>query len=97
MMAFKRSKSTQENFVEFQPETKTLIRKFESFLIKLYEKNVNFLKKNAEVKDCCAITPIYIYICTNIPLYIHIYIYIYIYIYTYVCICVHTCIYTYIC
>ena len=40
MMAYKRSENSQDNFGkfihQFQPETKTLIRKIERILIKLY-------------------------------------------------------------
>ena len=42
MMAYERSESNQDNFGkfihQFQPETKTLIRKLEKILIKLYKK-----------------------------------------------------------
>ena len=42
MMAYERSESTRGNFGKFiqQPETKTLIKKLERILIKLYWKNV---------------------------------------------------------
>ena len=47
MMAYKGSKSTRDNFGkfihQFQPETKTLIRKLERILIKLYRQNVSLL------------------------------------------------------
>ena len=47
MMAFEESKSAQYNFDklihQFQPETKTLIRKLERTLIKLYRQNVSLL------------------------------------------------------
>ena len=43
-MAFGRPESTQDNFGkfihQFQPETYTLIRKFERILMKLYRQNV---------------------------------------------------------
>ena len=71
MMAYKRSKRVRDNFskfiYQFQPETKTLIRKLERILIKLYRQNVSLL---------------FIQTCLNerlLPTYIYIYIYIYIY------------------
>ena len=46
-MAYERSESSRDNFGEFihqfQPETKTLIRKLERILIKLYRQNVSLL------------------------------------------------------
>ena len=51
MMAYKRSESTWDNFGkfihQFQPEIKTLIRKLESILIKLYRQNVSLLFNQA--------------------------------------------------
>ena len=47
MMADKRSERTRDNYAkfihQFQPETKTLIRKLERILIKLYRQNVSLL------------------------------------------------------
>ena len=47
MMVYEGSKSTRDNFGKFihkfQPETKTLIRKLERILIKLYRQNVTLL------------------------------------------------------
>ena len=47
MMAYKGSESARDNFGkfihQFQPETKTLIRKLEKILIKLYNQNVSLL------------------------------------------------------
>ena len=47
IMAYKGSESAQDNFGkfihQFQPETKTLIRKLERILIKLYKQNVSLL------------------------------------------------------
>ena len=44
MMAYEKSERAQNNFGKFirkfQPETETLIRNFESILIKLYRQNV---------------------------------------------------------
>ena len=46
-MAYERSKSARDNFGkfihQFQPETKTLIRKLERILINLYRQNVSLL------------------------------------------------------
>ena len=43
-MAYERSESARDNFgkfiLQFQPETKILIRKLERILIKLYTQNV---------------------------------------------------------
>ena len=45
MMFYEKFESTQDNFgkfiYQFQPETKTLIRKLEMILIKLYRQNVS--------------------------------------------------------
>ena len=64
MMAYERSESARDNFSrfihQFQPETKTLIRKFERILIKLYGHNVSLLFNQ---------------ICLYIYIYIYIYIY----------------------
>ena len=47
MMTYKRSESACDNFGkfihQFQPETKTLIRKLERILIKLYRQNVSII------------------------------------------------------
>ena len=47
MMAYEGSESTQDNFgkfiYQFQPETKTFIRKLERILIKLYTQNLSLL------------------------------------------------------
>ena len=47
MMAYERSESAQDNFGkfihQFQSETKAVIRKIESILIKLYRQNVSLL------------------------------------------------------
>ena len=47
MMAYERSESARDNFGkfihQFQTETKTLIRKLERILIKLYRQNVSLL------------------------------------------------------
>ena len=64
MMTYEKSESAQDNFGkfthQFQPETKTLIRKLEKILIKLYRKNVSLLSNQT---------------CLNIYIYIYIYIY----------------------
>ena len=47
MMAYEGSESTQDNFgkfiYQFQPETKTLIRKLERILNELYRQNLSLL------------------------------------------------------
>ena len=90
MMAYEMSKSVWDNFGkfihQFQPETKTLIRKLERILIKLYRQSVSLLFNQ---------TCLYIYI------YIYIYIYTHTHTHTctYKKICIkhtHICMHTYI-
>ena len=76
VMAYEGSESARDNFgrfiYQFQPETKTLSRKLERILNKLYRQNLS-LSFNE--------------ICLNerrLPNYIYIYIYIYIYTYTHI-------------
>ena len=77
MMAYKRSESTQDNFGkfihQFQPKTKTFIRKLERILIKSYRKMVSLLFNQTH---------------SNIYIHIHIYIYIYMCVCVCVCVCV---------
>ena len=61
---------------QFQPETKTLIRKLERILIRLYRQNVSLLFDQACLNE--GLQPDY----THTHTHTHIYIYIYIYIYT---------------
>ena len=97
MIAYESSESTRKNFGKFihkfQPETKTLIRKLERILIKLYWQNVSSL-----LIQTSHINITYIYRPKDIYMYIyirHIYIYIYIYLYMYRRIYICMCIYTY--
>ena len=76
MMTYERFENAWDNFDkffhQFQPETKTLIRKLEGILIKLYRQNVSLLFNQ---------------ICLNerlLPNHTHTHIYIYIYIYIYI-------------
>ena len=66
MMSYERSESARDNFGkfihQFQPETKTLIRKLERILIKSYRQNVSLL-----FNQSC----FYIYIYTHTPTYPH--------------------------
>ena len=59
-MAYEGSKSARDNFgkfiQQFQPETKTLIRKLERIVTKLYRKNVSLLFNETSIY-------IYIYVC----------------------------------
>ena len=59
MMAYEGSESARDNFGkfihQFQPETKTLIRKLKKIIIKLYRQNVSLLFNKTLY--------IYIYIC----------------------------------
>ena len=63
MMAYEGSESARDNFGkfihQFQPETKTLIRKLERVLIKLYRQNVSLPFKETHTHTH---THIYIYI-----------------------------------
>ena len=62
MMADEGSERTRDNFGkflhQFHPETKTLIRKLERILIKLYRQNVSLL-----FNETCFYIYIYIYMC----------------------------------
>ena len=64
MMAYEGSENTWDNFGKFihlfQPETKTLIRKLERILIKLYRQNLSLLFNQTSLNIY-----IYIYIYTN--------------------------------
>ena len=61
MMAYEESESARDNFGkfinQFQPETKTLIRKLERILNKIYRENLSFL-----FNETCLNAYIYIYI-----------------------------------
>ena len=74
-----RSESDRENFGkfihQFQPDTKTLIRKLERILIKLYTQKVSLLFNQTSLTE--RLMPNHTHTHT------HIYIYIYIYIYTF--------------
>ena len=91
MMAYERSKSTQDNFgkfiQQFQPETKTFIRKLERILIKLYRQNVSLLFYQTCINE--RFLPNHTQRHTETHTHTHTYIYIYIYIpynveYTYI-------------
>ena len=85
MMAYGGSESTQDNFgkfiYQFQPETKTLIRKLERILNRLYRQNLSLLFKCLNER----LLPNYTYFKIHDPSTHHdtdtnIYIYIYIFI-----------------
>ena len=86
MMAYERSESARDNFAEFihqfQPETKTLIRKLERILTKLYRQNVSLLS----IQTCAneTLLPNYTHTITHTHTHTHTHIYIYIYIYIYI-------------
>ena len=94
MMSYEMSKNTRYNFCKFihsfQPETKTLIRKLESNLIKLYRQNVFLLFNQTCLNE--RLLPNYtyvymyirVYICLSLSIYMYIYIQIYIYILAYI-------------
>ena len=66
MMAYERSDSAQDNFGkfihQFQPETKTLIRKLERILIKLHRQNVSLSFNQTCLNERQLPNYIYIYI-----------------------------------
>ena len=70
MMANERSKSTRDNFDKFihqlQRETKTLIRKLERILIKLYKQNLSLLFNQTYLNE--GLLPNYTYISFHIYL-----------------------------
>ena len=88
MMAYEKSKRVRDNFGEFiyqfQPKTKTLIRKLEMILIKLYRQNVSFLFH----QTCLNERPLSNYAHTHtrarVHTHTHTHTYIYIYIYIYI-------------
>ena len=74
MMTYEKSESAQDNFgkfiYQFQPKTKTLIRKLERILIKLYrQKCLYYTIKHEGFLTTHTHTHTYIYVC----IYIHIY------------------------
>ena len=79
MMAYERSESARDNFGkfihQFQPETKTIIRKLERILIKLYRQNVSWLFN----QRCLNVSLLPNYAYTHTHTHTHIYIYIYIF------------------
>ena len=70
MMADEGSESTRDNFGkfinQFQPETKTLIRKLDRILNKLYRQNVYLL-----FNETCLYIYIYIYIRSKKKMFLH--------------------------
>ena len=62
MVAYERSESVRDNFgkliYQFQPKTKTLAKKLERILIKLYRQNVSLLFNQTYLNesDCCPTT-----------------------------------------
>ena len=75
-MAYERSESTRDSFGkfnhQFQPETKTLIKKLERILIKLYRQNVSLLCN----QTCLNERPLPNYAHTHTHTHTHIYLYI---------------------
>ena len=82
-MAYEKSESARENFskfiYQFQPKTKTLIRKLERILIKLYRQNVSLSFNQTCINE--RLLPNYTHTHTRTHTHTHTYIYIYIYIY----------------
>ena len=82
MMAYKMAESARDNFSKFihqiQPETRTLIRKPERILIKLYWQNVSLLFNQICLNE--RVLPNYSLSLTHTHTHKHTYIYIYIYI-----------------
>ena len=79
MMAYEKSESAWDNFGkfihQFEPETKTLIRKLERILIKLYRQNVSLLFKPTCLNE--RLQPNYTHTHTHTYIYIYKYIQIY--------------------
>ena len=77
MMAYEGSESARDNFVkfidQFQPETKTLIKKLERVLNKLYRQNLSWLFNETNLNERL--------LSNHTHTHTHVYIYIYIYIY----------------
>ena len=76
MMAYKRSESARDNFGkfihQFQPETKTLIRKLERILMKSWRQNVSLLfNQTCLMKDCCPTTHTHTHIHTHTHTHTH--------------------------
>ena len=85
MMAYEISESAQDNFGkfphQFQPKTKTLIRKLERILIKLYRQNVSL-----SFNQTCLNKKVLLEYTLSLSLSLSLYIYIYI------CVCVCVCV-----
>ena len=77
MMSYERSENTQDNFgkfiYQFQPETKTLIRKLKRILIKLYRPNVSLLFNQTCLNE--RLQPYYTHTHTHTHALIYMYIY----------------------
>ena len=77
MMAYEKSESARDNFGkfihQFQPEIKTLIRKLEKILIRLYRQNVSLLFNQAGLNE--RLMPNHTH--THTHTHTHIYIYIF--------------------
>ena len=86
MLAYETPERARDNFGkflhQFQPKTKTLIRKLERILIELYKRNVSLLFNQTCLNE--RLLPNHTHTHT------HAHIYIYIYIYVCVCVCVFT-------
>ena len=96
MMAYEGSERTQDNFKkfidQFQPETRTFIKKLERVLNKLYKKKLTLLFNETCLNE--RLQPYYTYIHTYIHTHTHTHTHIYIYIYIYIYIhrvCVYIC------
>ena len=84
MITYERSESARENFSKFiylfQPKTKTLIKKIERILIRLYRRNVSLLFNQACFKKGLLPDDTHTHTHTHTHIYIYIYMYVYIYI-----------------
>ena len=80
MMAYEAAESAQDNFgkfiYQFQPETKTLIRKLERILNELYRQNVSLLFNETCLNE--RLLPNHTHTHTHIYIYIYIYIYLFV-------------------
>ena len=92
MIAYERSESAWDNFGkrfhQFQPENKTLIKKLERILIKLYRQKVSLLLNQTRLNKGLALYYYHTYTHTHTTHTTYIY-NIYIYTCECVCVCVH--------
>ena len=88
MIAYERPKSAQDNFgksiYQFQPNTKTLVKKLERILITLYRQNVSLLFNQTCLNEKGLPNYTHARACTHAHTHTHTHTHIYIYIYIYI-------------